>query len=704
MRHILIAILLVITLFPFLASYSQTDPDTLIRLKEFEVTDFMGEKIFQPADTIGKLAISQMASRDVGDMLRGQSNISGIRKGGTAIDPVVRGFKYSQLNVQLNEGHKIEGACPNRMDPPTSHVDIDDIAVIEVFKGPYALRFGPNFGGMIHMHTWSLKKYDTFQADVEAVTGYESAWNGFKEHLVVNGGNKYFQLKLSGNYKKYGDYENGNNETVQSSFERYSYGGILSITPSDHHAFHASYDRSIGKNLDFPSLPMDERLDETNLYALDYVYKNTSKTFQGIHAKFYYSDVHHEMDNKQRPVSDTVTAISIIDAVNMGYRGEITVAVGKGMLHAGTDMEDISKDGDRTKYMITQPTMPVKLEKLWDNAHISNYGFFAEYSRYIGDFTLVGAIRLDLNQATSNPLSLENMQGQQIYLQEDVESSYTNFSISLGADYFFTKNLMMRLSAGRGMRSPDMTERFIILLPIGYDNYDYLGNPVLKPETNYQADLMLKWTTNRTGDLKMNIFYSNVDNYITGELLPESIVKPQTRGVYGVKQFVNIDRAWLTGFEFEYNTPTTKPWLLELNAGYTYGINPLSKHYIIENGEVTGTEEVKNDPLSEIPPLEGSVRFSWKFFNNRFIPKVNLRAVAAQKNISVAYDERSTPGFVLAGISLYYKFSPALQVNAGIDNIFDKSYYEHLNRNMVGTLDNFYEPGINCFVTLKFTP
>jgi len=678
-------------------------PDTLIRLKEFEVTDFLGKKVFHPADTISQMIISQMPSRDIGDLLRSQSNVSGIRKGGTGIDPVVRGFKYSQLNVQLNEGHKIEGACPNRMDPPTAHVDIEDVIKIEIFKGPYALRFGPNFGGMIHLHTWPEERFDKFQVKLTAVTGYESSWNGFKEHLAMTGGNKLFQIRLAGNYKKYGDYNDGNGNSVGSSFERYNYGGMFRVTPSEKHSLSISYDRSIGKNLDFPTLPMDERLDETNLYSADYIYKTTGRVLQGIHGKLYYSGVRHEMDNKQRPISDTTVAISTIHAINLGYRGEVSLAIAKGTLHLGTDMENIDKDGDRVKNMIMQPTMPVKMEKLWDHAHIENYGFFAEYSRLAGRFTLVGAVRFDLNVAGSNPLSWENIQGQQIYYQDEVESSFTNFSFSLGADYSLGKNLVIRLSAGRGARSPDMTERFIILLPIGYDNYDYLGNPVLKPEINHQIDGMVIWNPSRAGNLKLNLFYSYVTNFISGELMPEAIVKPQTKGVYGVKQFVNLDNAWLTGFELEYQSPASEPWQLEVVAAYTAAVNPRAEHYIIEHGEITGTEEITNDPLPEIPPLEGSARFSWKFYHGRFIPKITLRGVASQERTSVAYDERSTPGFVLAGISLFYKFNSALQITAGVDNLFNVAYYEHLNRNIVGSTSNYYEPGSNFFVNLKFT-
>ena len=677
-------------------------PDTTIVLKEFEIKDMMGKKIFQPATRVDRELISRAPARDIGDLLRSQPNISGVKKGGTGIDPVIRGFKYSQLNVQLNEGQKIEAACPNRMDPPTAHVDVDDIRAIEIFKGPYALRFGPNFGGVVHMHTWDEFRPEHFIAKVTMVTGVESAWPGMKQNLGVFLGGKYVQFKLSGNYKKYGDYRDGNGNRVNSSFERYNYSFIASITPSDHHVITIANDRATGKNLDFPALPMDERLDQTLLHSIDYVYTNPGKVLQGIHAKAYISDVNHQMDNKQRPISDTVVAVSDISALNSGYRAEASLKLAGGSFHAGTDMENISKDGDRVKTFIQQPTMPVKTEKLWDNAQITNYGIFAEFSRPFGRFVPVAAMRLDFNYADSNPMTFENMQGITIYEEDQVESNYMNFSISAGTNWNISKEFMVNISAGRGVRSPDMTERFIILLPIGYDNYDYLGNPELKPETNYQADFSVTWNREKLGGIKFGLFYSYVDNYITGQQVPESLVKPQTKGVYGVKQFINLDHAWLTGFELEYRSPAKKPWQIEAQAGYTLGINPEAVHYIIDNGQVTGSETVANDPLPEIPPFESTLRFSWKFFNDRLVPKVTVRAVAVQNQISVAYNERKTPGFVLAGLSLYYKFNSVLEISAGADNLFDIAYYEHLNRNMIGTTDNFYEPGLNLFVNLKF--
>ena len=65
--------------------------------------------------------------RDIGDFLREIPNVQAVRKGGANLDPVIRGFKYNQLNIQLDNGLRMEGGCPNRMDPTTSHVEAGDI-------------------------------------------------------------------------------------------------------------------------------------------------------------------------------------------------------------------------------------------------------------------------------------------------------------------------------------------------------------------------------------------------------------------------------------------------------------------------------------------------------------------------------------------------------------------------------------------------
>jgi iron complex outermembrane receptor protein len=646
------------------------------------------------------------AVRDITDYLRSSKNINGIRKGGTQLDPVVRGFKYSQLNVQLNGGQKIEGGCPNRMDPATAHVEIEDIESIEVLKGPYALRYGPMFGGLVNLTTEIPPHTDSSYIHLDALQSYETNWNGNKQHLNVYGGYKWFYYNFSGGRKDYGNYVDGNGNEVKSEFSKYNYKGQLGFMPFRNHALTFNFEESKGRNIRFPTLPMDERKDDTRLLSADYRATDIAEIFESFRLKAYLSDVRHEMDNKYRPFSDTVVAVSIIDAVNQGLRLETGYNIAGGSLLAGLDYENIKKDGIRTKNMIMQPGLPVKKEQLWNNAVISNIGFFAEYTAALKSWEFIASARLDLNQANSGDIIIQHpMQGEIYHYGTDsIDSQFTNFSINIGATWNIHQDLAVSLALGRGVRSPDMTERFIILLPIGYDKFDYLGNPQLKPEANNQVDLTLKYTGSRFGMFQVNGFYSFVNDFITGKRLPPVEQKPLTPDVLGVKQFYNAGNARLRGFELSFVTPMRHNLGGSIFASYTHGtIDEALKHIMNENGEVTGDVWLSNDAMTEIPPLEATVNVHYRLFGDKLIPKFNIRMVSTQKHVSEAFYEAETPGFVTMGLSINYTFNKYVRFYTGVDNLFDVAYYEHLNRNIIGSQQDLYEPGRSFYFNLYFS-
>lgn len=687
----------------FLAPQSQNLSEIIIEDKR-EKKHFIS-KLPYVETVMVKEQIDETAARDIGDFLRSANNVGGIRKGGTGIDPVVRGFKYSQLNVQVNNGLKVEGGCPNRMDPATAHIEIEDIETIEVIKGPYALKYGPAFGGTINMVTKMPRQCDSSFVQINASKGYESNWNGNKENIGIQGAYKFLFFNFSGGRKNYGSYQDGNGNEVKSSFNKYNYRGQLGFMPSKNHSLLFNYEESKGRDISFPSLPMDERSDDTRLMSADYKWELSEDKPDIFKIKIYDSDVHHEMDNKERPYSDTVVSISKIHAQNFGGRADFQTEIGKGTLIAGGDMEEIRKDGDRLKNMIQQPGLPVKTENLWNNAKIDNYGFFAEYTKKIKAFEFIASGRLDLNTASSDSISIMHpMQGEiYAYGNDSIKSNFTNISFSFGITRFLNKNLSVSLSLGRGTRSPDVTERFIILLPVGYDNYDYLGNPKLNPETNNQADLTFKYDSEKIGLLQVNGFYSIVNNFITGKLLPPSEQKPLTVGVEGVKQFSNSGNGQLRGFELAYSLPQHLKFGVNVFASYTYGtINETTKFLKSSSGEIIGQEIIYNDPVAEIPPFESSVIFSYKFFKNKLIPKFTFRWVAEKSRVSEAQFEKESPGFTVSDLSVYYLFNRYFSLSCGVNNIFDNAYYEHLNRNIVGSKTSLYEPGRVFYFNLMF--
>ena len=662
---------------------------------------FENEKPYR-TETISAKTITKTSIADIGNLLRREPNVSGVRKGAVGIDPVVRGFKYAQLNVQLDGGTKIEGGCPNRMDPVLAHIDINDLENITVYKGPFALKYGPNMGGVISLTTYTPRFYEKFENHIEAFTGGQTNHTGFKSSFGVNGGNDVVAYYVKGNYKKYGDYEAGNGEVITSSLEQYNIGGKLAVQPAIGHTVTAGFDRSWGRNVDFPALPMDERKDDTYLYNINYFGTNLGNVVNYIRIKAYDAHVEHEMDNKSRPFSDTLVAVSQITANNAGGKFGINMNVLKGRVEAGVDYEQIDKDGVRTKYLILQPNLPKIYEDLWNNASIKNFGLYAEWQRSFTSLDIIIAMRYDHNVANSDTLIRGKENGNVVYENTNTGSAYNNFSFSAGITWHINERNSLMFSFGRGVRSPDMTERFIILLPVSYDPYDYLGNPQLKPEVNYEADLGYSFIQNKSGTLQVSVFYSFVKDYILGELVPPSQVPPQTRGVLGVKKFTNIAYARLAGFELSYATPTRYKWFARFNAAYTFGVNPEAVQYVRENGEVVDERIIDNDPLPEIPPFETNISLGYGFFAKKLVPELDLRVVAAQNKVSEANYEQTTPGFITADFVLSYHYHEFLSIYTGVTNILNTNYYEHLNRRIIGSKGPLYEPGRMFYLNLRF--
>ncbi len=687
--------------------FTQKLKDTL-KLKEVEIIDKSNVSYIK--NIIDSLQIDRTSTRDIGDYLRNVPNVSGIRKGGTSIDPVVRGLKYSQLNVMPDNGIKIEGGCPNRMDPSTSHLEIEDIERIEVIKGPFSLRYGPNFGGIINLVTEKPKPFEKFEIHAKAMYGFESNWNGQSEHLSVFGGNKKVYFLIGGGYNKYGFYKDGNNKTVNSGFTKYDFSGKLGYTIDNKQSVILSYFTDQGRDVYYPSLPMDEKKDNTGIMSIDYKYnagiwESAAGIINSVNIKIYRSDVEHEMDNTHRSNYPATYALACVDAINSGGRAELGLKIGKGNLFIGTDFENVQKNGDRTMTMTMNMsgsiTKTTKKSNLWKDALIQNSGLFSEYRISHGTFDFIGSIRGDYNTASSKDTIKIIKEGESYF--DKTDSKFLNLSVSAGVTERINEKINLSIALGRGTRSPNMLERYIKFLAVGYDNYDYLGNPELKPETNNEADLTVRYSNDKAGSFYLNGFFSYLQDYISVKLLPPSVANPQTQGVLGVKQYYNADYAILRGFEFGYTSPFYNKLGITATVAYTKAtINSVTK-YIIANKQVTGQEIMKNDALPEIPPLEGKLNINYKFMSGKLTPYILVRLVNAQNYTSDAFYEPHTPGFSLFDFSVNYNPLKYVNLLASVNNIFDKAYYEHLNRKIIGSTENLYEPGRVFFIKLMLS-
>jgi len=78
---------------------------------------------------------------DGSDYLKTIPGFSQIRNGGTNGDPVFRGMFGSRLRILTNNGEML-GACPSRMDAPTSYISPENFDVMTLVKGPQTVLWG----------------------------------------------------------------------------------------------------------------------------------------------------------------------------------------------------------------------------------------------------------------------------------------------------------------------------------------------------------------------------------------------------------------------------------------------------------------------------------------------------------------------------------------------------------------------------------
>jgi len=657
---------------------------------------------------------------DIGQTLKSLPNVSTVRRGGTALDPVFRGFRGSQLLVLTADGIQIEGGCPNRMDPVTSHIDVDEISKMSWVKGSNMLQYGSAIGGVLLLNTYQPEAFEKWTLKTKVKSGYESNFNGFNNSISLNGGNKKVFFLFSAGNKNYGNYTDGRGEVIKSSFQKNYYTLKTGFNINSLNTIRINYSRSEARDVLFPALQMDENHDFTDIFNISFNRKLKKELTDDFFANIYHVRVNHLMDNSHRPqysqivppLTGKMQAVSEVDAFTTGLVIKKRYNFKKVNGIIGIDIVQIDKSGFRDRKMIMTmnglTTESLKKDNLWQNACIRKGAVFGNL-KYVflknptfKENYISFNIRYDYAQNFSADTFLLN-KNNELFFSNKI---YTNHLFSFGGEYYLKiKDISLTFGLSRTMRHGNMNELYIKRMPVAFDNYDYLGNPTLKPEINNQIDFSFKYFSKNNFYIACNLFSSLVQDYIGSQILPPSVINAASMGVLGVKQFNNIGNAHFYGGELLINSPEKYPFEIKASTGYTYAyINEATK-YLFSNNQVVGNEIIKNDPLPEIPAMNTLFTFLYKFNKPKIQPKIDIIYTLPQNFVSKANYESTTPDYMLLKFSIMYSFKSFLLLNIGVNNILNDDYYEHLNRRVISTNPSekikLYEPGRSFFVNLS---
>jgi iron complex outermembrane recepter protein len=597
-----------------------------------------------------------LPAHDGADYLKTIPGFSVIRKGGTDGDPVFRGMAASRVNV-LIDGEQLLGGCGMRMDPPTAYVFPEAYDRIVVTKGPQTVLRGPGNSAATVSFERDVKRFeeDGYLANASLLGA------SFGRRDVVGDlrlGTPSFYGQLTGTSAAADDYEDGAGQSVHSEYERWSTNAALGWTPDDHTRLELTGVRSDGEAA-YADRAMDGvAFDRENL-GLRFGRDDLTEHVKRVEAQAYYNYVDHVMNNYSLrdftpSASMPFKSVSNPDRRTTGGRVALELEWGEGdALIVGADLQE---NQHSLRSTMNQDLRPYQSLARVDDAWFRSIGLFGEFSRQLGERDrVIAGLRTDAWDARDerdtlrvgmatvpNPTAGESRDA-------TLPSGFARYERDLAGS-----PATAFVGLGHVQRFPDYWE----LVSAGKEATNSLSAFHSRPEKTTQLDTGLVYAGRRLS-ASVSAFYSDVDDYIL-------VQTAYPKGMRSTTVTRNVDaRTW--GGEADATWALAERWRATGTLAHTQGRN-----------------RSDDRPLAQMPPLE--VRTGLNYEDPRWSAGLLWRLVAAQDRYAVnqgnivGQDLGPTGGFGVLSLNGAWRPSPSLLVSAGVDNLLDKLYAEHLSR------------------------
>ncbi len=636
--------------------------------------------------------LTTTAKQEGGDILRNTLGVDGSRMGGHGIDPNIHGQSQTQLNVILDDAY-LHGGCPNRMDPPTSFANIETYDSVRVIQGVETLQYGTGGTGGTILFERGLPEMGT-HGRMEAGAGN----NGYKQSAtaeVSHRGDQGYIRAFSVN-KDGSNYKDGNGKDVRASFTTEHHGVVAGVTPKAGERIEVSAEKIVTHNALFQGSSMDAPYDEMNIFRMKYRSTNKVGFVDGIKADLSYAADEHLMDNYSLAFAypaGTRAAYNAVIANDKRMKSPTTSNTLSGRLALtsnlsaqtsvdyGLNLQNVDRHADLVKV-----ANGMNMSYNWPSVATDRIGVFAEaLHKLTNDSRVKAGVRFDKVTAEADLLNTKpNMMPttisaatmyDRVYgykgdgkINEDHWSALARYELDLA------KDLTWFTGVSRTMRTADETERFFAngasVNAAGAFNSPssaWVGNPNLAPEKHIQLDTGLNKQTNNYG-WRVTAFYDSVEDYI---LRDQRMV---TNGRMTTYRNVN---ATLYGAQLEGFT----------NLSFATLAGGLS--YVNSHNDSDGRN------IAQTPPLSGYVALNKQLGDLGLGARFRFQQQQDNIDLLSGLDTKKTPAWSVLDLYGSYKINKSVKLLAGIDNLFDHAYYQHVGRtdSLTSNTINLYEPG-----------
>ncbi len=651
------------------------------------------------ATRLSDVSGEEVKSADLAESLtKNLSSVSLVRRSGIANDILLRGQKKDNINILIDNA-KIYGACPNRMDPPTSHVLTNLIESIDVIKGPYDVQNFGTLSGAVEIHTQKPSK--EFKGEISANVG---SWDYRKLSATFSGGSERARYLLSMSNESSAQYEDGDGhdfyEQIENlntdpnfqykdiyrnidAYEKKTLMGKFFLDVTDNQEMRLSYTVNRSDDILYPSSQMDALYDDSNILNIEYTFSNLGKYSKSLDIQYYSSDVEHPMStfyrNSSGPdsanekismLTSDIQGIKIKDTFDLSDSAELTL---------GVDASTRNWDGE---YLGEGMQSPVTGAYSIPDVDTENKAIFAEINKHYTDASIKAGVRYDDTSIIPNAAS------------SLPDNDYSSFSANIMATIQGSETSKYFIGLGKASRVPDARELYFT--GAKYDKVNdivkkpLIGTPTLEQVTNTEIDIGME---NRfeAVKLKTRLFHSWLEDYIYYHFYTNMGMPVMNNN------FENID-ATLYGLEVDGHWYISDEFTLDFGLSYLRG----------EKDEALQGQT--DTDLAEVPPLKANLKLNYEY---SYLNTASIELIAADAWDSFDADngEQALPGYGVVNLKLTHNFTNKFELTVGIDNLLDRTYavsntYKDLTLLTDGTGDVMLmnEPGRYTYIngTYKF--
>jgi iron complex outermembrane recepter protein len=514
------------------------------------------------------------------------------------------------------------------------------------------------------------------------------------------------QMAFDVSWREFGDYRDGNDVLLTDSLDlenpkvRYideaedrdiyqirqiETSGKYTFSPSQYLEFNGRY--SDAEGVFFPELRMDAAYDRGSNVSAIYHVKNPSASVQTLSIRAFTSNAQQELNDrwrysKIRNLEDPQLEDYSSQAKSRSYTQGFD-------FRAIKDFSDSQIGfGMRRYWQRWEANSEVKgvESEMLPLINQSNLGAYLEGQRYLGNFMLSAAIRIDQfdTQVDGDIGFIRKYRPEVVRRIQD-----SALSASVRLNYDLSDNNQVHVEFRHASRSPDPNEMYV--------QYQYerapgntllwLGNPDLESVKNTSVDVGFETNLSR---LKFQVkgFYSNVQDMIYLENISPAL---DLGGAFiGTAMSYNNVDAILYGGETSLEIKLTD------SIKFEGGLELLK-------GRKTRLDGLSADKdLAEMPPLRS--RVSIEYNNKLWFGKVEVQMAKAQPDVDESISESPLDGYTVVNFVLGYYLTDNLLWTVGVENVTDQAY-SIKNVNIRNPLTNYgvsNEPGRFVYMSLKW--